>query len=57
MSMDDGIGAGIGMGSIGSVGGGGCHFGVASSAEQTLLVIGEEANPVANMIVFLCHKG
>ena len=33
MPMDDGVGAGIGMVSIGLVGGGGCHFGVASSAE------------------------
>ena len=33
MLMDDGVGAGTGMGSTGSVEGGGHHFGVAPNVE------------------------
>ena len=41
---------GIRMGSTESARDGGCHFGVAPSAEQTLLVVGIEANLVVNMM-------
>ena len=44
------------MGSTRLVEGEGHHFGVAPSVEQTLLVVGEEASTVVNMMAFLCCK-
>ena len=50
MPVIDEAGVGIRMGSTESVGGRGCHFGVACNAEQMWLVMGVEANPVVNMM-------
>ena len=51
MPVIDEAGVGIRMGSTESVGGRGCHFGVACNAERTWLVAEVEANPVVNIMV------
>ena len=51
MPVVDKAGAGIRMDFTKSVGGGGCHFGVAPNMEQMWLVAGVEANPVVNITV------
>ena len=56
MPVVDEAGAGIGTGSIELVGGGGCCFGTAPSAEQMWLVAAIEANPVVNMMVPHWHR-
>ena len=52
MLVANGVRAGIGRNSTGLVEAEGCHFGVAPTAEQTLLVAGEEASPAVNMMAF-----
>ena len=56
MLLDDEAGVGIKMGSTRLVEDGGHHFGVTPNVEQTLLVAGEEASPVANMTAFFHHR-
>ena len=51
------VGAEFRMGFTGLVEDGGCCFGVAPSVKQMLLMAGQEANLMANMMVCFLHRG
>ena len=55
MLVNDGVRVGTRRGSTELLEVGGHCLGVAPNIEQTLLVIGEEANPAVNIMAFLHH--